>query len=335
MKAGFVLIEVLLASLISSIIGAALFGAFYQVNRAVRVVDDFVDVYAKAAILQHQLEKDLAGTCIPVEAVPAAPKDKNKKDKEEEDKEKKKEPKKPFAKLFYGVNRAGMFDMLTFITNNPLQVYWGAKAGKAKPKIARIVYRLVEDKEEKGSYTLMRQESYQLEFDKLERKAKEAKSYELVDGIKKMKLEYVLAIEKDKEKKEKKGEKEYRTFNEWVKEDLAEKKPEKEKKERRIPHGINITVSLWDGRKERFTEFIFKINLITDLDEEPQEKQKKQADTAEKSDKKEAKKSGTQSIAHGKQSLNKYSKQIKKTKIVQKDDKPQTLFAQIQVQYAP
>ena len=106
------------------------------------------------------------GAFLPVQAF------KEKEEKKEEDKKdtdtdtgKKPPPKKPppkkekkerkeLKKVFYGINRGTMLDVLTFITNNPMSAYWGKQTGKAKPKVARVVYRLVEDREQKGCHCI-------------------------------------------------------------------------------------------------------------------------------------------------------------------------------------
>ena len=42
-------------------------------------------------------------------------------------------------------NKDGAFDQLTFITTNPLQVYWSGKAGERKAACGTVMYKLIEE----------------------------------------------------------------------------------------------------------------------------------------------------------------------------------------------
>lgn len=273
MKNGFILIEVLLAAAISTLIGAALFTSLYQVTRFTTIVDNYADVWTKAAIAHRQLERDLLGVFIPVAAQKNTEKKKEEgpKDKEKKEQEvpaQKKEPIKLVTKVFYGINKDAMLDTLTFITDNPMQVYWGPKAGKAKPRVARVVYRLVKDKKEENSYTLMRQEGYDLYFDAYkEGSTKDIRQYPMIDGIKSMNVSYGV-IEKEKEEskeQEKKAQKiNYKVLKEWKKEDdqKSDEGKEAKKKEIELPAYIFIKLTLWDQQKKRDVYFEFKILLV-------------------------------------------------------------------------
>lgn len=278
MKQGFALIEVLIAAAISTMIGAALFTSLYQITRFTTIVDNYADVWTKASIVHRQMEKDLLGTFIPVAAEKAPEKKKedagtasDKKDiekKESEPSAQKKEPVKVVTHVFYGTSKDTMLDMLTFITDNPMQVYWGPKAGKAKPRVARVVYRLIPDKDVKNSYTLMRQEGYDLYFDAYkEGGSKEMRAYPMIEGIKQMSIYYGVEEKdtqesKDTEKKPKKIT--YKTVKEWKKEDDQKKQEGKEskKKELELPAFVLIKLTLWDQQKKRMIDFEFKIPLI-------------------------------------------------------------------------
>lgn len=268
MKRGFTLIELLAALAIASMVITILFNSFFQASRTVDRADDFISINMRAAIFQHQLEKDLMGAFIPVQA-------------QKED-GKKKEPE--LAKVFYGINRGPMLDVLTFITNNPMSAYWGAQTGKAKPKIARVVYRLVEEKKRKGSYKLVRQENSNLEFNAyaLDQK-KEIRSYELVDGIKEISVKYMVILEPEEEKKpaaaeekeikkeKKKKEIKFKTLTEWnMEKDVEISRSIK----RRIPNVVEIKISFWDVKSIRDVSFTFDIQILPDVMLPPKEKQK-------------------------------------------------------------
>src|SRR5579872_2246059 len=157
-RSGFMLIELLVALLISSILGALLFNAFIQTNRSMRTVDAITNLSSRSTTVRYVMERDLAGAFIPVEGL------KKKKKAEQAPKlpvpaqpqapklAPEKKERKPITHIFYGTNKDGMLDTLTFITNNPL---------RSNVTIARVVYRLKPEQgadKRKPSYALFRQE---------------------------------------------------------------------------------------------------------------------------------------------------------------------------------
>ncbi len=278
MKSGSILVQVLISTAISAILSTALFTAFYQTNQTLNIVDDYVDIYAQAALINKQFEQDISGAMIPFEPPKEEKKSPEpvKKDTGQEKKvtpvtmTKKEKPPKPIKKIFYGVNKDKNLDILTFITNNPLRIYWGKQTGKPKPSIARVVYRLQKEKGQ-PSFKLMRQESSELDFNKFKPDvAKPIKAYELAHGIKELSLEYTAEVTKAGEGKDKKKdeqskkEKEYKVFKKW---DLEEQeKKEQKQKLRKVPHGVKIKVILWDDQRKREREFIFAIPILPNVE---------------------------------------------------------------------
>lgn len=279
MKRGFILIEVLIAAAIASIIGAALFASLYQVTRIASVVDNYASVWTRAAIMHRQMERDLLGTFIPLAAEKKEEKKEQSQEKQAQEKQAKEAPspqekkeRKRVTHVFYGINKDTMLDTLTFITDNPMQSYWSSKAGKPKPRIARVVYRLVQEKNQKNSYTLFRQEGSDLYYDAYKQGGtKEIREYPMIEGIKQMTVSYGF-IEKEEQKKEKdKNEQEkkpkkikYKTSKEWKKEDEQKKNEKKDEKAQTIelPAFVLISVALWDEQKTRTVPFEFKIPLV-------------------------------------------------------------------------
>jgi len=275
MKAGFTLIEVLLATAIASIAGLLLTNAMFQVQRTRARVDQYTDLFSRAALLQHQLARDISGAFIPVEA--------DLKSTATAQGAKASAKKKSIDKVFYGVNEGGQLGILSFVTNNPMQMYWGEQVGKPQPKIARVVYRLERDKAHKDSYILFRQGNSELDFAKY--KGKKIRAYELIDGIKELSVEYVAILEKKqqtekitetkraqtqitKKETQKKIERERKTYKEWK---IDQKQQEQQKKQNQqvtplIPHGVIMHVSLWDNDYKRATPFEFVFPIITSLD---------------------------------------------------------------------
>lgn len=65
MKTGFVLLEVLIAIVLASIVGAALFSSLYQTNRSAETIDNLINIHSKIALAAQQFERDLSGAFIP------------------------------------------------------------------------------------------------------------------------------------------------------------------------------------------------------------------------------------------------------------------------------
>jgi len=283
MKSGFTIIEVLVAFSISAALITILFNFLGQSRQVMSRVDDYVDLSTKLAIVQHQMERDIQGVFIPVQARKAKKKEgpkseakPNKEPKKAEEKVEAKKP-KPLEKVFYSENRNNTLGILTFITSNPLQVYWSKQVGKAKPRVARVIYRLEEDKKNKGSYTLFRQESYELDYDAIQPgEKKAARLYELADGIKSFAVSYMI-VEKSKDdvkEGETEKKKEYKTVKEWKDQKVDD---EKEEEENQVPNLVRISITFWQADKERSKTFEFTIPVLADVSpmKEREEKKKK------------------------------------------------------------
>ena len=266
MKQGFTLIEILIALVIASLLGMILFNTFFQSNRSIQIVDSVIDLNMRAVVLGNQLEKDISGAFVPR----GKKKKKESEEKsEQKEKEKKKEEKqKPLKKIFYATQKNDMLDMLTFITSNSLSTYCSDQIGSARPKIARIMYKIEEDDDSEPankSYRLMRKESPYLDFDKAE-KDKKNYAYELAAGIKDLKLEYIaVETEKDTEDekaKPKKSLKKSKTRDKEKEEDTGKDEEKKKKKIKRTPDYVRITLSLWGNQKKSDETFTFVIQIF-------------------------------------------------------------------------
>lgn len=291
LSAGFSLIELLVATMIASILGALLFAAFYQINRFVPVIDARTTIIEKAALINAQLEKDFAGIVVPNEFYDRQPKtkekppteadtkkdDENKKDneakKKSEQENKNDQPKtdkKPLEKIFYSVNKSGMLDQLSFITTSSLQIYWGPKSGTAKPRMVRVLYKLKENptkKDGKKSYSLIRKESSKLDFDEIEKSLE----YVLADDIKSLTMDYTaVLIEPEKkpaanqtQKPTPKPELEIKQLSEWDQKSKEEApKDQNQKQMPPVPQVISMDLSLWDTAKKRSTPFVFTYKVL-------------------------------------------------------------------------
>ena len=232
MKYGFMLIELIVATLIASMIGTLLLTALSQGTRFQKNVDMLVDTSLRIGVVSNQLEKDFMGAFIPLQARLKEEKEEPEDSKEGEAKSQKKEDgkkedtkakeskkeqalpektektkkpaEKPLEKIFYATQKNGFLDTLTFITNNPLTVFVGKNVGLVKPKIVRVSYTLKpEDEKNKKSdtFVLIRQESNELDL----AKSLSARSYEVINGIKECSVSYIARIKKEEEKKKNTG----------------------------------------------------------------------------------------------------------------------------------
>ncbi len=186
MKAGFSLIEIIVATLLSAMLATVLFNAFYQSNRSLVLVDEYTEIDTNQVVVLHQFEQDLAATLwLPIEKKEEAKKGDNKQQMPAVGDAQKKEVKK-ITKNFFSSNKSNQLVLLTFLTLNPRALYNG------KPRLVRVVYRLAPHKEYKDVFVLTRQESADLDFELFEVKG-EKKIRELVvcDAVKKCSLEFV------------------------------------------------------------------------------------------------------------------------------------------------
>ena len=294
MKHGFMLIELIVATLIASMVAGILLAALAQSNRFQMVVDNLVDNSVRIGVISNQLEKDLMGAFIPVQAAEEDQKKENdsaqatKQQAEQEGVGQKKPEKpapKPIKKIFYSTNKDGRLDSLTFITNNPLVVYVGKDVGELKPKVVRVQYSLKQEAEKKDSYALFRQESMELELEKY----KNVREYEVIRGIKNCTATFAARIEKKDEKADTsdnvaKVSYEYKTLHEWVSE--QQKETDKNKTSfPRIPYSVELKMTLWDRQDKKEKDYTIICHIPVDFTG-PEQDKKKQPDQQKKEDNK-------------------------------------------------
>ena len=276
---GFTLIEILIATAIAAILSGFVFGLVRQMGKATVIIDSSVDIYLKAALVQRVMEKDVSGACVPftalqkeepkkpaatqggaTQAKPAAPQAQQPKT---EDKEQKKAPE--ITKLFYAVGKGKSLTVMTFITNNPLQTYGSMTGDNPKPRIARVVYRLKKksgDNAPRPSYALMRQESYELDFEKFKEDGAIA-AYEVIDGIASFSCNFIVL--KEEKSKDNKKKAELVVSDTWDQEKEQKDTKKEPSEERRVPHAVEVTIEIGDVRMKNTREFKFMIPITPDF----------------------------------------------------------------------
>lgn len=263
MKKGFTLLEVLITTLIASILSTSLLLTIAQVNRLQETVRTVTSIYGRVAILQNQMERDIMGAFIPtqVDLVPTTTEQKARKTK-------------PVDKIFYGKNKGDVLEVLSFITTNPLQTYFGIKDSRLKPRVARVVYRLMPDQRIQKSFVLMRQEGRPLSLDSYtEDAAGDLRVYSMIDGIQSVSVQYVTVVEKKAE--DGKVKRLYRKQNSW-----DSPKPQTDPKQRRepvrLPNFVELQLALWDSsyQSTRTFRLIIPIMAMSAVYQEAAQKKK-------------------------------------------------------------
>ena len=275
MKSGFTLIELSIGLLLSSIIGTALYSGFFVTNRVVESADNFISLDFRSALIENQLDKDLAGIFVPEES-DVVTTSTNKKDSQEKNKttESKKEvkpveekPVKPIDKIFYSMNGSGgSLNVLTFITNNPIKVYEKAANVKPKSRMVRIAYRLIPQEDNPKAFSLVRQESSEFDFNAFDLKSsKPIRGYELARDIKNITVEYNFPVQKSppptakQEKpladKQEKPKPEYKMVKTWGLEPNTEQP--------KIPQFIKFICEFWDNKEQREQVITFNYEIQT------------------------------------------------------------------------
>lgn len=282
MKPGFTLLEIILATALAAIISVALIFMLQQMNGTLMRVDRTTDLDMRATILQNQMERDLAGAFAPTDFSATNTSGEAKKGR----------PKK-IEKIFWGDKT---LETLTFITNNPLQAYWGERSGKPQPKIVRVVYRLIPDAKRKDVYTLMRQEGADLDVDSYAGDSSVNKGYAMIEGIRSIDIQYTTLIKREKpkepasvktsssagatadmtaskpeEKAQAAEEFDRKVVDEW-KTNTEDQKPPWPL----IPQFVTMQVKVWDDTFKRTTSFTFEFQIVPRFEKADQKEKEEQ-----------------------------------------------------------
>lgn len=272
MKKGFVLLELLIALVIASMVGLALFSGYTQTQRSVRVADSVMERSRTLSLIGRQMERDISGAFIPLRARIDEATEKTEKKEEGDESE-------SLTHVFASTNNGDLLSQITFITNNPLQVYWSDRAGGARPRIARVVYKLEPSAQQlhgTQSYTLKRYESSELDYTKFTQKMDtEIKGFALADNIKQLSVSFVTLVELEPEEGQEQGKPEQKNYTVWDERD-TQSLADQGITRRVVPHVVSVQAAVWDDQRKRSTPLVFVIPIIPDLqtdgEKEPEKK---------------------------------------------------------------
>jgi len=259
MRQGFVLLEIIIALALGALILSALWMTFFQVNTAYKMADRWIDFDMRAAVVQHQFERDLSGAFVPMILIKKEKAISEKKSSFAKQSEKKASEKKETKKedralenSFISKNKDGNLQFITCVTSNPLQIY-----GNKKPRVARVTYSLVPEKSsDKKTYQLIRQETQSLPF--VEPREGLVKGQELAAGIQSLTVDVGVRLIEENKKKTTDGEKKspkLEIFKTWGKEQIKKSK-------KQTPDFVTMTISFWDKQKKRSQRFVFRSDIV-------------------------------------------------------------------------
>ncbi|OGB84071.1 hypothetical protein A3F66_06140 [candidate division TM6 bacterium RIFCSPHIGHO2_12_FULL_32_22] len=304
MKSGFTLIELIIAFTISTMIAAGLFLSFSQVQKSTKIIEKMLSIDAPIFTFSNQFEKDISGAFepkfwFPKEEEKQEQKESPKKVEEENNKKPappaKKEEYQKIEKVFFSANQNKNLKELTFITANPLQSY-----DNYKPRIARVLYKLVPDENNKDAFKLTRKESLNLDYAKIN--DKNIPEYDLISNIKSFSITYIYPEQPKEEKKnpEKKPEEKKTEEPKEVKMLTAEAWEYKEKDKEKegeglpiIPQFILVRITIWDLYQEEETSFEIRYQILAFEEKKEEEKPKPAPKPAPKAEEAEKDKSNT------------------------------------------
>ncbi len=339
---GFTLLELVISIAIAAIISLSLTMLLNQSYASQTKLESLTQLNERATLFFTQLERDLMGATIPIENILALEaeqekKSKNKKDdaaqapkKENGEKNnqtaaqdsKKEEPAyKPFDRVFYYNRGAQNRFFFSWVTRNPLQLHWGSSVGAARPRIARVMYRLEQDATDKTLFKLIRSEGLDLTYAPYEKHADpKYKGSAIIDGVKSIKVTCVAVIEKKDEQKDaakvplanaagqqKKEEKppvtEVKVLDHWewpLSKDDKQKDDKKSEELPPLPQGVRVELVLWDATHEREVTFAYGIYIpaLPTLHREKKD-EKKAPEQAQKKPGEDKKPDGTIDIPGG------------------------------------
>lgn len=274
-SSGFSIIELMIALVISSMLTLLLYQSFSQSQRSARNNNSVLDVVTVMPIAYNQLEKDFSTIFVPARVFKDLAQQAQKKNNtsgaagqpvaESPDKK----PKEPFKEIFVCTLKEKNLELLSFISTHSLALY-----NTVLPHAVRVVYRLVPLANRPDLFSLVRQETTKIDMPLAKFKEEKIREYDLMRGVKEIKVELLVPEkpaeepqESDKEKKVTKSSppkqpKKYKSLTAWQGDSSEGEKPEY-----LIPAYINVAgifVDLATDREYPF-EWKFAVPVFDDV----------------------------------------------------------------------
>lgn len=183
MRPGFTLMELVIFVAVASMLGLVLIRSYSQTIGVYKSANAFVDNDRRIMLVIDRLERDISGTCMPHYF---------KKEKYNLPENKATEKKTSIIpKLFYGINSDQRLSEFSCITSTPSSLF-----DDVHSYMVRVRYQLVPDKNHEGMFVLMRQESFNLDYQQLTQTEQEVQAIEMIDNIQTIEFSYA-SLDKD------------------------------------------------------------------------------------------------------------------------------------------
>lgn len=292
---GFMLLEVVIGTMIGSAISIILMNALGQMTKISQEVDEIHEKTFQLMMLHHQLERDIIGMCVPLQGIIKEEKNSDARPTNQIDQKKAGPKQKRIQKIFFAaISDTQQMQQLTFISNNALPKYWQGQVGSASPKIVRIVYYLQPSQHNNQSFTLMRQESADLNSTSFGQESV-AKAYAIADHIQSFSLTFSYQTIKEGSPKNNSPKTESAQVNSWNSDELLESanKQNAKKYSSLLPYSITIAGALWNNSFTKTMPFSLTIPILANgfnapIIYEPKKDEKKQTNAAPTPQQKEA-----------------------------------------------
>jgi len=241
---GFVLIELVVTFMISSLLALSLYNILFQMQKSAQYVDQVVDVDQRLSIIHERLQLDFNGLFFPILALPAKPGSKKMVDQKTgaADLPEQTSLDHNIAKVLYSANQAdGLLQECSFITSNPLQSY-----GEVVPRVARVIYILNSEYGRTDSFKLQRQQALDLDYQAAK---SDALRYTLANGIRRFTLTYFYQTQKSDKDSKVEQQSELNVDSDSYQASKDGKSETKEVWLQQPPTYIKVDLSLWHDQR--------------------------------------------------------------------------------------
>lgn len=274
---GFTLIEI---SVVIAVAGMLILFAYNLFQYTVRVTSRTqmqMDVTMTMPIVTHLFKNDISTAFVPragwsVKKESGQENAKQEQQDTEQSDAKREAKQKPIERVFQAKESEEILQYITCISTNTLAVY-----ENVQPRAVRLLYSVIPDEDD--TYTLYRQESFDLHASLDEMREKKDQQYMLARGIKHIRMRFLVPKPEKQEEQQSNNQQqqeeikppEYLTFTEWGTDQV------KEKVDTLVPEYVEFDFSIFDAvHNQTFDMQISTPIYAYDAIEEQQQKEKEQ-----------------------------------------------------------